>query len=277
MGAESIAADAPGTDEPEVIGVDQVVDLVADLPEVNKAAIAVEQAPQPAAAPDDASKPEAPQPAAPAAGAQQRTGAAGKPPRSRAAPVDMHGRPFDPRIHETNPDGTPVISTSGKRMGKIRCRRQPLREYTEQSSIGDPPEAVAAGDQPQANVADDAEAVAMQRKVVAQTCAGVQLLVMRMALGPDVGSEKEQTEGLIQSWEAIVAYHDVRTFNPWIGLVITSGAIVVASMNKPETRSRLQQLTSWAKLKAYSLWLRMTGRRARAEAQRREAPDATAS
>lgn len=275
--AEAATTEAPAGAEPEVITVDQVADLVAPLPDVNQDAIAVEHAPQPAAVPNEGPKPPPPQAGASAAGGAQRTGAAGKQPRSAPAPVDMFGRSFDPRLHETTADGKPVISTSGKRMGKIRCRRQPLKEYTQESTIGDQPEAAAAGDEPQPAAEPDAETVALQRKVVAQTIAGAQLLLMRMALGSDVGAEKEQRDGLIESWEAIVAYHDVRTFNPWLGLVITSGAIVVANMHKPTVADRLHQLTSWAKLKAYALWLRITGRRARAETQRREGPAAAAA
>lgn len=267
------AATEPTTAEPEVIGVDEVVDLVAPLPDVNKAAIAAENAPQPAAAPDAATQAEAPKPAAPAAGSQQRTGAAAKPPKSRAAPVDMYGRPFDPRLHETNADGTPVISTSGKRMGKIRMRRQPLKEYTQESTIGDEAEATAAEDAPQATPAFDADAAAMQRKAVATTLAGMQLMVMRMALGPDVAAEKEQSDGLAQSWEAVVAYYDMRPIHPMVALMFTTGAIVVGSMNKPETRTRLQKLTEWAKVRAYALWLRITGRRY----QRRDEPAAPAA
>ncbi len=261
MATETAAADAPTTAEPEVIGVDQVVDLVATLPDVNKAAIAAETAPQPAAAPDAAPQADAPKPAATAAGSQQRAGAAGKPPKSRAAPVDMWGRPFDPRIHETNADGTPVISDSGKRKGKIRCRRQPLKEYTQESTIGDQPEAVAAEDAPQAAQAVDGEAAALQRKAVATTLAGMHLMVMRMALGPDVATEKEQSDGLTQSWEAVVAYYDMRPIHPLVGLMVATGMIVVGSMNKPEARTRLQKLTEWAKVRAYALWLRLTGRR----------------
>jgi hypothetical protein len=263
MATETAAAEAPTTAEPEVIGVDQVVDLVAPLPDVNKAAIAAENAPQPAAAPDAAPQPEAPKPAASAAGSQQGAGAAAKPSKSRAAPVDVYGRPFDPRLHETNRDGTPVISTSGKRAGKIRCRRQPLREYTQESTIGDQPEATAAEDAPQAAPAQDAEAATLQRKAVATTLAGMQLMLMRMALGPDVATEKEQSDGLTQSWETVVAYYDMRPIHPLVGLMVATGMIVVGSMNKPEARTRLQKLTEWAKVRAYALWLRITGRRYR--------------
>lgn len=267
------AAVEPSSAEPEVITIDQVDDLVAPLPDVNKAAIAAEHAPQPAAAPQA----EAPKPAAPAAGAAQRAGAAGKQPKSAPAPVDMFGRPFDRRLHETNADGSPVISTSGKRMGKIRCRRQPLREYAEESTIGDQPQAAPADGEPQAAPAMDAEAAAQQRKAVAQTFAGMQLMVMRMALGPDVGSDEEQQKGLAQSWEAVVAYYDMRPVHPLLGVALVSCTIVVASMNKPETRTRLQQLTSWAKVRAYALWLRITGRRARPAQQWSEAPAGAAA
>ncbi len=283
MGAEAIASDAAAPAEPEVIGVDQVVDLVEPLPDVNKAAIAVEHAPQPAAGPDEAPKPDEPKPAPPAAGAAQRAGTAAKPAKSAPAPVDFYGRPFDPRLHETTPDGKPVICESGKRAGKIRCRRQPLKEYTQESSIGDQVEApagdAAAGVQP--DPAADAAAVAAQRKAAAATLTGCQVMLMRIALGPAIADEDVEREALVESWQSVLAHHDVRTFNPWLGLAIVTGGIIAAKVNKPETRSRLQRFAEWGKVKAYALWLRITGRRAAppppAEPKREAKPEAPAA
>lgn len=268
MGAE--AAAAPTTAEPEVLSSDDVGELVQPLPEVNKAAIAAEHAPQPAAVPGEEAKPEpAPAPAAQTA-KPQSTGAA-KPPPSQPAAVDMFGRPFDPRVHETDAKGGPVFNTYGKRAGKLKCRRTPLREYTSTSTIGDgvaAPDAGVAGEAAPAQAAApelDPEAVALQRKAAAATLTGLQLVLMRMALGPEIGEPQDQRDALTQSWESVLAYHDVRAFNPWIALAICTGGVVVANMHKPETRSRFHQLTAWAKVKAYALWLKITGRKPKPE------------
>lgn len=265
--SEAATMPAPGP-EPEVIEADDVADLVAPLPEVNAAAIRAEEAQQPK---PDGEAPQAPPQAPPAAAAAptQRPAAAAKP-RGEPALVDMHGRTFDPLLHECTPDGKPILNTYGKRAGKLKCRRTPLKEWRSESAIGDeaaaPADAAVAGDAPQAPPALDAEAIAAQRKAAAATLGGLQIALMRMALGPELATEQAEGAALVQSWEAVLAYHDVQSFNPWIGLALCTGGVVMASMHKPDTRSRLARLTEWTKVRLYALWLRVTGRKPKAHA-----------
>lgn len=225
--------------EPEVLDASKLLDgrLEDDMPEVNEAAIAAEEA-KPVAAP---AAPAAPSPA---------TRPSGIP------PIDSKGRLFDPMVHETLPDGSPKLRNNGQ----LSIRRHPLKAGKKTSKVATEAEATPPPDASPAAAAP-AEDQSAQILAGAATCAGTQLMLMRVVLGEKLGQAREEQEELVKAWVGVFNHYGMTNFHPVVGLAMVSGGIVVAGMQHKETQGKLQRFGNWCQHMGLSIWQWCTGRR----------------
>ncbi len=242
--------DAAATVEPESTTPAEAQALLEPLPEVNPAAIAAaeqktqETATAEAAPVDTPAAPAAPEPI--------------KFKRSKPAPVDKNGRPHDPLIHETREDGSPVFRDDGV---TLKLRRTPLKEWKRTSRVNldppAPPQAAADG----ALEAATPEERAMELQASGATLAGLQLMMMKAALGPKIGDEEAQREELCRAWVRIFKHYGMAELHPVMGLAMVTGGIVVAGLQHEETQGRFQKVSNWFQHRMLSFWQWLTGRR----------------
>lgn len=189
-------------------------------------------------------------------------------PASKTALVDAQGRTFNPLLHETDEHGQPVLR---KGTSILKCRRVPLKEAKQESRVelGDAPApapdaAAAPGDQPQPQpqpaAVDPAKQEAMQRAGAA-TMAGLQIQLMKLALGEHTANTNEEREALVECWRETFAHYGMGAVHPLVGLSLITGAVVMKAINQPEGRSRWQRFTMWTRVKVGGLWLWLTGKR----------------
>lgn len=182
-------------------------------------------------------------------------------PASQPALVDAQGRTFDPLLHETDSNGQPVLR---KGTNILKCRRVPLKAWKEESRIELPPEgAQQPQDQPETKPepqVDPAKRAALQL-AGATTIAGLQIQLMRTALGEHTASAEEERQMLVEQWQAVFQHYDVGAVHPLVGLAVVSGAIGVKAISHPEGNSRWQRWKQWARLQIGWLLHKMTGRR----------------
>lgn len=189
-------------------------------------------------------------------------------PASKAALVDAKGRTFNPLLHETDANGQPVLR---KGTSILRCRRVPLRGAKQESRIelgAAPADATAATDQQPQQAepppVDPEEQAAMQRAGAA-TMAGLQIQLMRLALGEHTASGNDEREALVEAWRATFAHYGMGAVHPLVGLSLITGAVVMKAIQQPEGRSRWQRFTQWARLKVGGMIFKFTGRRSNQE------------
>jgi hypothetical protein len=225
-----------------------------EMPAVELQAVAAEQAreiPQ-----ETAENQQIPAPSpAPAAAPQ---------PASKPVLVDSQGRTFDPLLHETEDGVTPQLRADGK---TIKCRRVPLREFKTTSKVqvdqpGAPAVEPAAPEPTPAPV--DPEKAKRMREAGARTIAGMQILVMRKALGEHIAGEESDQAALVECWQELFAHYGMGAVHPIVGLAVVTGMITFDGMKQAETRSAISRGWLRIKLAVGNLWLRMRGRRAQA-------------
>ncbi len=253
-------------------------DIQGAMPQVNPAAVAAESRGAPAAA-----APAQPAPPAPAQPAAAAAAPAVKPAGPSTIPLTCaNGMTFDPVHHECTLFGKPIhnlANLSPEKMallvpvlradGKtLKRRRSPLAEIQTTSHAPDPSEldpppvapaapAPAAG-QPAVALATAAPTDA-EVKACAATVSGLQLMLMRAALGDKIGEDQEQRDALTGTWEATIRHYGWGAFHPLLAVaVVTGGMIVTAATKHEETRTRLGQCKDWfaAKWTATVYWWR---------------------
>ncbi len=228
----------PASVEPEVLSIAEAQKLIPPLPLPNPSAIQAEEARQDAATPPPVEKPPA------------STGAKA----SRAAYRDARGKLHDPRIHETNPDGSPALRLDGK---TIKMRKHPLKDWKAQSRVVyDEPAPVV---DPQVQMASEAREMEMEAS--AATLAGLQLMMMKAALGEKIGDEEAQRVELIRSWKRVFVHYGMGELHPVVGLAMVTGGIVVTGLQHEDTRTRFQKLSNWFQHRMLSVWQWLTGKR----------------
>lgn len=253
--------------EPETIPADAAAllgpSLVAEMPPAEPAVLAVD------------SEKSAEKPAKPATGSAPSAAAPaakGSKAGSTKPATDVDGRTFDPLIHETTDDGQPVLRTDGRTLKK---RRVPLKEYRTTSTVGEVPAEGDPAAEPAPEVqtpAEDAAKAEMMIKASAATMTGVQLSLMRLALGPACGNQDPEREGLMQCWEEVLRYHGVSTVNPWIGLAMVSGMVAFRAVHEPANESAVTKLKHWFQRKGLAVWQWITGRRTEKPAPTKREP-----
>jgi hypothetical protein len=239
--------------EPEVLSATEAQALLDPLPEVNPAAIAAEQERQ-----DDAAK------AAPAAAdpVSKPAAAPGGKPKSKAAAVDVDGRTFDPLLHECTPQGEPIFRSDGKTLKK---RRTPLKEWKQTSRVGFDDAFAGEQDAPGAKEAEPVGPSSQEMELLASaaTLAGLQLMLMKAALGPRLGDDESERQQLVSAWVRVFQHYGLGQLHPVMGLAMVSGGIVVSALRHEETVSRFQKLSHWVQHKLLSVWQWLRGRRGR--------------
>ncbi len=229
--------------EPEVLDASKLFDgrLIDDMPDVKESAIAAEEEkPQPASSVERGS----PAPKKPSTQAQQ----------SGIPPVDSKGRLFDPILHETNEDNTPRL----RQNGQLSIRRHPLKSARRISRVAT---AAELGQEPADGAIPAPGGRDSEILAGAATCAGLQLMFMKMALGPKCGDDDAQKTELVAAWVGVFKHYEIGAFHPLVGLAMVSGGIVVASMQHEESKSSIKKLGNWLQHKALSVWQWFTGRR----------------
>ena len=230
--------------------------LAAAMPEVDLAVVGRQPQTEEPEKPAEKQQ-EAPAPAAAPAPAKSR---------SRTAHIDAKGRPFNPLLHETNEHGGPVFRTGTQ---ILRCRRVPLKELKTTSTVQLDPEPSAGDDQPQTGStpgvepAQDPAKAKLQQEAAAATMAGLQVQLMRIALGPQTAEDETERAALTECWLDTFKHYGVGSFHPLMGLTVVTGMVIVKAINKPEGRSRWARLMLWTRLKVGGVWYWLTGRKAK--------------
>lgn len=177
---------------------------------------------------------------------------------SRPVPMDEQGRTFDPLLHETEDGITPIFRKDGV---TLKCRRVPLKEFKTASKAWIPQDepagqATAEAVKPEVEPVDPEKAKRL-REAGARTCAGVQLLVMRKALGSHLGEKEEDVQALVACWDDLFEYYGMERVHPIMGLAVVTGMITFDAARHEETRGKLLQFVTWCKVKIAALWIRL--------------------
>ncbi len=200
---------------------------------------------------------------------------AGAPPKPSVAsdggPVDRHGAPFNPAIHEADESGQPILG----RNNKLKLKRGgDMRSHVAQSRKA-PAAAGAApgGAQGAPPPASEAPPAPADYRKVAETWVNPALDTVTATLGSEWHFDPDRRTRYIDCAERIAAKRNVQTqMAPEVELLTLLLGDVVARMELPETKKRVDGIK--AKISAWwsKLWSRGKRREPEAEAAAAPAP-----
>lgn len=208
--AAQSSQEKPALPETKIVTLDAVLGETPDMPEVQEHALA----------------------AARERKAQEEVGE--REAEAAQAPVkgktDERGRPFDPAIHETGPDGGPII---GKKTGYIRMRRggasgaaKPSRSRVNIASAAD---SVTASLDAGRNADVIKEKIASSAAVSAET-----IFILGQTIGgPEFAPEAAEREGLVAAWTHYYTVRGIVDIPPEVMIAVALGGYVMKRWNMP--------------------------------------------
>jgi len=179
--------------------------------------------------------------------------------------TDKKGRPFDPAIHRTRRDGSPITTPKGRLYivnepdtSTSGTKKRPSRPKNTSYVAGtDRPETVNQG-------------TAKSRAAGASTAAA--LIALGIGLGGDEWAPVTNADtGLDERAALETAFADYFEHKNWedippgVALVIAVGCYAIPRFNRPKTRTRLSNVKNWIKRKIADRKLKKHGLKTTAE------------
>ena len=161
-------------------------------------------------------------------------------------PRDKNGATFDPEIHQSNPDGTPKLTTKGKLSLKPGNRRKtstnsaPTASRPSSQSYVPPIGGSGPAPPPQPDQGPDF-------RQIAQLTVDNELAVMAIAMGSGWRAEATEREALIDAWESYYREKGITEVSPLTMLLMVHSGYAAKRLMAPddETKTRYQAVKLW--------------------------------
>lgn len=149
---------------------------------------------------------------------------------------DKHGFAFDPAVHKTKPDGSPLLTSDNRLWRKSGVRPKQSKSFVGAGPI--PPGAPGAA--PDAQPAPGTEAAHYQAsgQVMAETLTGV----CAMLGGEDWHAAEHEKAALANAWGNYFRSKGLTDIPPGVAVLIATGGYLLPRLSKPTTRGKLARL-----------------------------------
>lgn len=149
--------------------------------------------------------------------------------------TDYDGRSFDPDLHVTNDDGTPVLTSKNKLKKKRTRKKRPDPELF--SSIGGINDAATGLAGQEASTADV--------KAAGMATAGI-IFTLGIAIGgPDWQPTRSEQTYMSDAWRQYFEAKNIRDLPPGVVVAVALLSYAAPRFTKPETKSRLARVKLW--------------------------------
>lgn len=141
---------------------------------------------------------------------------------------DNKGRAYDPAIHETGPDGKPLMNAEGY----IKCKRGGAAQKVQRAAAGKftPP----TKPDPTKPAAPNAEALEAQVQATGATAAVLVVSLAQMVGGEDFKPETGEAEGMAGAFANYFRSKGISDIPPGTALAITLAAYIGKRWNRPK-------------------------------------------
>ena len=171
---------------------------------------------------------------------------------------DVDGRAFDPVLHQTNPDGSPIMNKDGT------CRKYGGRagsaaaHSARKTQVNGPAQSRldTAGPAPPSADEQAADKIAMQVKATAQLSASLTFRIATMFGGKEFEPTAGEPEAVADSYEAVYLRHGVTDLPPIAALVAVLFVYGSKRWNAPAVIEKRKSIREWIAHKWISFWFR---------------------